>query len=114
MNDMVKTLVMGLLLTLLIHPVPIWIYRYCIRKKPVSPKYATLIVIIDAIVVFAICFMLTGLFGLSGTSMSAVVLWSYVCYKSLTNGYTKNDKTDDTDSEPAETEENELEQSKKD
>ena len=86
----ISALFFSLLLTLIIHPLPIWIYRYIIREKPVAPQTAKKIVIIDAVIVFIIMFFLAAKAGGSPISFFALFLWSKVCYSSLTKGYNEN------------------------
>ena len=89
-NNWVLLLLINLLFTLIIHPVPIWIYRYAIRKKPVSPKVAKKIVIIDAAFVVLIMLVITSLTNGGHLSMLAILVWGRICYTSLTKGYTEN------------------------
>ena len=80
----------NMLITIIIHPTPIWIYRYAIRKKPVAPKQAKRIVIIDAIVVVALMLVVTAINKGSEISLVAVLIWSRICYSSLTKGFIEN------------------------
>ena len=80
-------LLLDLLITVIIHPVPIWIYRYAIRKQPVAPKKAKKIVIIDAIIVAIVWFMIMLLTDGSKLSFIALFIWSKICYSSLSKGY---------------------------
>lgn len=92
--------ILQLFMTALIHPIPIWIYRYGIRKKPVSPKTAIIITLIDA---FIVVIILAAVFAGRTASLSfgAVGVWSFVCYKSLKSGYIEPkimpDKEDEND-----------------
>ena len=89
-NSWFGLLLINLIITILIHPTPIWIYRYVIRKKPVAPKVAKRIVIIDAIVVAVIMIAITAINEGSRISIAAVLLWSRVCYSSLTKGFAES------------------------
>ena len=89
-NSWFGLFLINLLITILIHPTPVWIYRYVIRKKPVSPKAAKRIVIVDAIVVALIMFAITAMNEGSRISIAAVLLWSRVCYSSLTKGFVES------------------------
>lgn len=91
----IAVLLIDLLITVIIHPMPIWIYRYIIRKAPVVPKTAKRIVIIDTIIVVAIMLLITFFEGGGQLSFAAVFLWSKVSYSSLTKGY-----AEDTDALP--------------
>lgn len=88
----VVRLLIDLCITVIIHPVPIWIYRFAIRKRPVAPKTAKRIVIIDVIIVFIIWLVLAVIMGGTKISILAFVVWSRICYSSLSKGYSlKND-----------------------
>ncbi len=77
--------ILQLLVTVLIHPVPIWIYRYGIRKKPVAPKTAITITIIDAVLVAII---MAAIFkNVGALNYGAFGIWCFVCYASLKSGY---------------------------
>lgn len=89
-NSWFGLLLINLLITILIHPTPVWIYRYAIRKKPVAPKAAKRIVIIDAMVVVVIMIAITAMNEGSRISIAAVLLWSRVCYSSLTKGFVES------------------------
>lgn len=87
------SIIIGLLITFVIHPLPIIIYRFAIRKEPVGPKEATKIVIIDAIIVLLVnlvidfvIYLISGSFA-SSTSVVAIVVWSFICRIILTKGY---------------------------
>ncbi len=80
-------LLIDLCITIILHPVPIWIYRYAIRKRPVVPQKAKRIVIVDAIIVFVIWFIIGVLINSSKISFLAIIVWSRICYASLANGY---------------------------
>ncbi len=89
-NSWLALLLINLIITILIHPTPVWIYRYVIRKRPVAPKVAKRIVIIDAIVVAVIMIAITAMNEGSRISIAAVLLWSRVCYSSLTKGFAES------------------------
>ena len=80
-------LLAGLLLTVIIHPVPIWIYRYGIRKAPFSPKKARKIAFFDALIVFLVMSAIPSAPGSGGVNMLAIFLWSFLCYAALKDGY---------------------------
>ncbi len=85
-------LLIDLCITVILHPVPIWIYRFVVRKRPVAPKTAKRIVIIDVIIVFVIWLVLAVLMSGTKISILAFVVWSRICYSSLSKGYSlKND-----------------------
>ena len=85
--DGLLSILMGFLITFFIHPVPIWLYRYTIRKAPFPPKKARKIAFFDAVVVFIVMFAITPLFSGSSGSLPAIFMWSFVCYATLKVGY---------------------------
>ena len=85
-NSWLSNLIFSLLITVIIHPTPIWIYRYGIKKAPVEPNKAKKIVIIDAIIVTIIWALFAFLNEGSKLSFVAIILWSSICYSSLTKG----------------------------
>ena len=86
----IAILLFDLLITVIIHPMPIWIYRYTIRNAPVIPKTAKRIVIIDTIIVVLIMLLITYFEGGGLLSFAAVFFWSKVSYSSLTKGYSED------------------------
>ena len=80
-------LLVGFLLTVIIHPVPIWIYRYGIRKAPFPPKKARKIAFFDALIVFLVMSAIPKVPGSGGVNTSAIFLWSFICYAALKDGY---------------------------
>ena len=93
LGSAVGAILLGLIITFLIHPLPIIIYRYGIKKEPVAPKKATKIAIIDAIIVFLIWVGINVIFitstGSAASSIStpAIVVWTFICRSILTKGY---------------------------
>ncbi len=79
-------LLTSLILTVTIYSLPIFIYRWCIRRYPVDRKKAKIIVIVYGIIswiaMYAILFTITG----KGTSGSAIFLWGWINYCVLTGG----------------------------
>lgn len=71
----------SLLLTIVIYSLPVIIYRYAIRKSPVTPKKAKKITILYGICAWFLMTLI--LFALGGTEAagSAVILWSFVNYR---------------------------------
>ena len=77
------------LITLSVIVLPIVIYRYGIKKSPVSPKKARIIAIIDGVVVL-IVFVLISFTGIMKTvSASPIIIWGFINYKILSHGYAK-------------------------
>ena len=81
---------LSLLLTMIIYSLPIFVYRYLIRKLPVEHKKATIITIVYAIIGFTIMVLLLFRFGGSPNG-TAIFVWSFINYKMLTHGYKRSD-----------------------
>ena len=79
-------LLLNLLITIAVYSLPIIVYRYAIRKSPLSPKMAMRIALVYGIAAFfAMAALIFALHG-SGVTCGAIVLWSYINYKVLTGG----------------------------
>ena len=77
----------SLIVTILVYSLPIFIYRFGIKKEPVPPKKGLLITLVYAVFAFiAMCVLLFLLNG-SPTAGGALFLWSFINYKMLTKGY---------------------------
>ncbi|MBQ4048905.1 MAG: zinc ribbon domain-containing protein [Clostridia bacterium] len=103
-EDLVLWIIVNLCLTILIHPLPLWLYRWCIRKKPVAPKNAKKIVIIDAVIVFVVMNVI-AYFGSGRVTGAAIILWAWVSYRVLISGH----KNTETPEEPTAADEIETE-----
>jgi hypothetical protein len=79
----------SLLITVLIYSVPIMVYRYGIRKKPVERNKAKRITIAYAFVAFLVMAVILSARGM-GAPGGAIVLWSYINYSMLTKGKNKD------------------------
>ena len=92
-NDMYFELflnaILGLVLTIIVHPLPIWIYRYYIRKEAVDYDTAKRIVNIDTVVVAAFFIVLSVFWG-GGLSFIALFFWRNKCIRILTDDGSKN------------------------
>lgn len=86
LSSALADLVVSLIITIVIYSLPIIIYRYAVRKKPVEPKKAKKITIIYAICAFLVMSALLMALG-EGAAGSAIILWSWVNYKVLKSGY---------------------------
>ena len=79
---------LSLIVTIAVYSLPIIIYRYGIRKRPVSPKKAKTITIVWAIIGFFIMtFIVIALGGSGGATGGGIFLWSYVNYRMLKSGW---------------------------
>ena len=72
-------------LTVAFYSLPIIIYRYLIRKAPVENKKAKKITIIYAIVAYALVLALNIYMDTGEAPGSAIILWSYLNYRMLSN-----------------------------
>lgn len=72
-------------LTVAFYSLPIIIYRYLIRKAPVENKKAKKITIIYAIVAYALVLALHIYMDTGEAPGSAIILWSYLNYRMLSN-----------------------------
>jgi len=75
----------SLILTIVLYSLPIIIYRYGIRKKPVIPKKALIITIIYGICALILMVVIAILLGGHAPGY-AIVFWSFINYKMLKGG----------------------------
>ena len=80
-------LLFSIFVTLLLHPFPIFLYRFVILKNPISPKKAIKIVLIDCLIVLLIYILLTIPGIVSKISILPIAVWGNICYFMLTKGY---------------------------
>lgn len=106
----IGNLILSIIITVLVYSVPIMVYRYGIRKKPVEPRTAKIITIIYAFIAVFVMAAILDARGM-GAPGGAIVLWSYINYSMLTKGgnkydysviQTSADSLDSTDSEAIE------------
>ena len=84
-GDFIFTLFFPLIITIAVYSLPIMIYRYAIKKKPIDEKKAKKIVIIYGIAAFIVmCFLLITLDN-KGPKGVAILFWSYINYQILKN-----------------------------
>lgn len=81
-----ERILVDLLITIAIYSLPIIIYRYAIRQRPVKRKTAKIITIVYGVVAFLIMSIIVFSISRSAISGSAVVIWSFVNYKMLVSG----------------------------
>ena len=82
----VLNFIVSLLLTVAVYSLPIMIYRYAIRKKPMEAKKARRLVILYAIGAFIVMGALLILINGTPSVGGAIFLWSWINYKMLTGG----------------------------
>ena len=75
-----------LLITIAIYSLPIIIYRYAIRQRPVKRKTAKIITIVYGVVAFLVMSIIVYSISRSAISGSAIVFWSFVNYRMLISG----------------------------
>lgn len=100
----VANFVLSLLITILIYSIPIIIYRYAIKRKPISKKDAKLATIIYAFVGFIVMSIISYLIDGTVASGGGILLWSFVNYKMLTSGKDKTPHSSDSISNEVESE----------
>ncbi len=81
-----ERILVDLLITIAIYSLPVFIYRYAIRQRPVKRKTAKIITIVYGVVAFLIMSIIVFSISRSAISGSAVVIWSFVNYKMLISG----------------------------
>ena len=89
-SDLAGSIIMGLLMTFILHPLPILIYRYAIRKRPMERRQARTVCIVDAVIVFVLHSVISiliasasGGMAISRVSLPAIVIWSFICFRIL-------------------------------
>lgn len=80
-----RDILISFVLTVAFYSLPIIIYRYVIRKAPVENKKAKKITIIYAIAAYVLVLALNIYMGTGEAPGSAIILWSYINYRMLTN-----------------------------
>lgn len=83
-------LAQSLVVTVLIYSVPVAIYRYAIRKKPLPPKNAIWFTIIYAIIAFIIMSIVKDAIDGEPAKGGGLALWSWVNYMMLSRGKDKS------------------------
>ena len=97
-NNIVDSFVLGLFFTIVIYTIPLMIYRFVIRKTPVSPSKAKKISIIYSICAFiVITFILYAIYDETTPGGSISTIWTFIDYYILKKGYNnsvhENDKS---------------------
>ena len=86
-DTLMDNFIVSLFVTITIYTLPVLIYRYGIKKEPISPKSGKIFTIVWAILGFFIMSMLLALLNGSIASGGGLILWSFVNYKILTKDY---------------------------
>ena len=86
-------IIISLIITILIYTVPIVVYRYAIKKEPVSTKAGVWITIIYAFFAIIVMVMIKSAISGNGAVGGAIIFWSFINYRILTKETEKdNDK----------------------
>lgn len=85
-NLFIASLFFSLLITIAVYSLPIIIYRYLIRKKPMEPKAAKKVTVIYAVIAFLLMSVLIFLMQGNGAAGGAILFWSWINYLILTKG----------------------------
>ena len=88
-NYTVLNLLVSLIITITVYSLPIIIYRYSIKKEPISNKKAKKITIIYGIGAFIIMSVIIAALNGSGAAGGSIILWSWINYKILIGGKNK-------------------------
>jgi len=103
-----RNILVSLIVTILVYSLPIFIFRYAIRKEPLEKKKAKKITILYGICAFIIMSALIFAINGSGAAGGAILLWSWVNYRVLTGGKMKAVITENVETATAGKDINEL------
>lgn len=92
--DLLGHILLVMLITVVVYALPIIIYRYAARKRPVPRKKAKWITVIYAFVFFFLSSILLFTSTDSGYSGLAIILWSFINYRMLVSGGTDGSPSD--------------------
>ena len=76
----------GLVVTIAIYSLPILLYRYAIRRRPMGRRKAKRVAMAYGVVAFVAMSCLASYVNGGAAAIGAVSLWSWVNYKVLTSG----------------------------
>lgn len=79
-------LILSLLVTIALYSLPVLIYRFGFRKRPMEPKTAKKVTIIYAVIALIAMAVLVSVVEGRAASGGGIFLWSWVNYKVLTGG----------------------------
>ncbi len=83
---------LSLILTVVVYSLPIIIYRYGIRKRPMERKAAIKLTVLYGIgALFVMTLLMSALGGSSGLG-GAIILWSFINFNMLTRGKDKSNE----------------------
>ena len=89
-------LLLSLMVTIAIYSLPIFIYRYAVKKEPVERRKAKKITIIYGICAVIVMIVLMSAINGSGTIGGAIFLWSWVNYRVLIGGKVRKKRATST------------------
>lgn len=81
-----ENLLLSLLITIALYSLPIIIYRYAIRRRPVGRKAAKIIAIVYGVVALIVMSVILMITNGSAVSSGPIVFWSFVNYWMLKSG----------------------------
>ena len=102
--DLIKTvvidLIFSLLLTVAVYSLPIFVYRWCIRRYPVERKKAKIIAIVYGIAAWVLMSVIVFVVNDGGVAGGAVFLWSWINYRVLIGGRDKRRRMEEPQDDP--------------
>ena len=93
-------LLISLLITVAVYSLPIFIYRWCIRRYPVERKKAKIIAIVYGIAAWILMSVIVFVVNDGGVAGAAVFLWSWVNYRVLIGGRDKRRRVEEPQDDP--------------
>lgn len=90
-------LIFSIVMTVSIYSLPIFIYRWCIRRYPVEEKKAKIITIVYGIISWVLMSVVVFTINREGVAGGAVLLWAGINYKVLTGGKDKRRRKESED-----------------
>lgn len=82
----IVNLFLSLLITIVVYSLPIFFYRFAIRRAPVEKKKAKKITLIYGACALVVMIFIVAAINKGGTVGGAIVLWSWVNYRMLISG----------------------------
>lgn len=99
---MLLNLTLSLLVTITLYSLPVLIYRFGFRRRPMEPKTAKRVTILYAVLAFIAMAVLVSAAEGRAASGGGLLLWSWVNYKALTGGKDRTKAAAEVPSPPAE------------
>ncbi|MGE5494443.1 MAG: SHOCT domain-containing protein [Burkholderiales bacterium] len=83
--------ILRIIINALAFPLPIIIYRFAIRRKPMEERKAKWVIVVYCLVAAVVLTILMNAFGL-GLAVGTIIVWSYITYKILISGKDRTTK----------------------